>query len=62
MNLKVDKDKCIGCGQCVSITSNVFDFDDDGLAKVIESPVKEEDVEDANTAMESCPTSAIEEA
>lgn len=45
MNLKVDKDKCIGCGQCVSITSNVFDFDDDGLAKVIESPVKEEDVE-----------------
>ena len=62
MNLKVNKDKCIGCGQCVSITDQkVFDFDDDNLAKVIESPVTPENEEAANDAMESCPTGAIEE-
>ncbi len=62
MKLKVNKEKCIGCGQCVSITDQkVFDFDDDNLAKVIESPVTPENEEAANDAMESCPTGAIEE-
>ena len=62
MKLKVNKEKCIGCGQCVSITDQkVFDFDDDNLAKVIESPVTPENEETANEAMESCPTGAIEE-
>ncbi len=62
MKLKVNKEKCIGCGQCVSITDQkVFDFDDDNLAKVIESPVTPENEETANEAMENCPTGAIEE-
>lgn len=62
MKLKVNKEKCIGCGQCVSITDQkVFDFDDDNLAKVIESPVTSENEQIANDAMESCPTGAIEE-
>ena len=38
-----------------------FDFDDDNLAKVIETPVAEEHEEESNTALESCPTGAIEE-
>ena len=61
MKLKVDKNKCIGCGQCVSICDSVFDFDDDNLAKVITDNIPEDSEEEANTAMESCPTSAIEE-
>mgnify|MGYP000905197493 CR=1 FL=1 len=62
MKLKVNKEKCIGCGQCVSMTDQkVFDFDDDNLAKVIETPVAEEHEEESNTALESCPTGAIEE-
>ena len=61
MNLKVNKDKCIGCGQCVSICDKVFDFDDDNLAKVIEKPVPEEYQEESTSAMENCPTRAIEE-
>ena len=40
MNLKVNQDKCIGCGQCVSICEDVFNFNDDGLAEVIETPIK----------------------
>ena len=61
MKLKVDKEKCIGCGQCVGICSEVFDFDDDNLAKVITDEVPKELNEEAKTAMENCPTSAIEE-
>ena len=62
MNLKVNQDKCIGCGQCVSICEDVFNVNDEGLAEVIETPIKEEHLEDATTAKESCPTEAIEEA
>ena len=62
MNVIVKKDKCIGCGQCVSMTDQkVFDFDDDNLAKVVESPVSNENEETATEAMENCPTGAIEE-
>ena len=59
--VKINKDKCIGCGRCVSLCEDVFDFDDDNLAKVIETPVAEEHEEESNTALESCPTGAIEE-
>ena len=59
MKLKINKDKCIGCGQCVSLCEDVFDFDDDNLAKVIETPVAEEHEEESNTALESCPTDPI---
>lgn len=62
MKLKVNKEKCIGCGQCVSMTvQKVFDFDDDNLAKVVEAPVSNENEEAATEAMENCPTGAIEE-
>ena len=61
MKLKVNKDKCIGCGQCVSICSDVFDFDDDNLAKVITPTVPEDKEEDSITAKDNCPTGAIEE-
>ena len=61
MKLKVNKDKCIGFGQCVSICDEVFDFDDDNLAKVIVDNISEDTEDDANVAKDSCPTSAIEE-
>ena len=61
MELKVDKDKCISCGMCVSTCENVFTFDEDNQAKVIESPVSQDNEEKATEAMENCPTGAIEE-
>ena len=61
MKLKVNKVKCIGCGQCVSICDKVFDFDDDNLAKTVMETIPEDLEEDANVAKESCPTGAIEE-
>ncbi len=62
MKFKVDEDKCIGCGSCVSVTdSKIFDFNDDGKAQAIVDEVQEEDQEMARTAMEYCPTGAISE-
>ncbi len=53
--VKVDNTKCIGCGACVAIAPETFDFDDDGLSKVINETV----TEDAKSASESCPVEAI---
>lgn len=51
----VDKDLCIGCGSCVAICPDSFEFSDDGLAQAI----KEEVNDDVKSAAESCPTDAI---
>ncbi len=62
MKVCVDEDKCIGCGSCVSLTdSNIFDFNDDGKAYAKVDEVPEDQVENASTAIEYCPTGAISE-
>lgn len=62
MKVKVNKDKCIGCGNCVALTeSQVFDFNEDGLAEAIVDEVSEDLKEITNEAIEQCPTEAIVE-
>ena len=54
--VKVDKEKCIGCGACVAIAPDNFDFDDEGISTVIN-----EEVTDATKdAEEACPVLAID--
>ena len=57
VKLNVDEEKCIGCGACVAIDPEHFDFNDNGLSNVISN----ENLESANlkSAQESCPTGAI---
>ncbi len=55
MKAKVDRDLCIGCGLCVTISPDVFELDDEDIAVVISDTV-DETVEDAR---DSCPTDAI---
>lgn len=60
MNFKVDKDTCIGCGACINTCEEVFDYDDDGLAKVISNTIADENIIDlATEAMNNCPVGAI---
>lgn len=60
MNFKVDKDTCIGCGACINTCEEVFDYDDDGLAKVISNNITDENIIDSATdAMNACPVGAI---
>ena len=64
MKFKVNSDACICCGACAAICEDVFEIsDEEGYAVAIDVEVTDEEVkEQAVEAMESCPTSAIEEA
>ena len=62
MKAKVDQNKCIGCGNCVALSeSQVFDFNDDGLAECILEEIPDDYKEIAKEAIEECPTEAISE-
>ena len=63
MELRVNKDKCIGCGMCVSTLEEVFEFDDDNQAMVIQSPISKDNEDTASelAGENGCPTGAIEE-
>ena len=54
---KVDKEKCIGCGLCASICSEVFKINKDNKAEVI----SDKDIPCVKEAIESCPVDAISE-
>ena len=62
MKVKVQSDRCIGCGNCVALTeSQVFDFNDEGLAHSLVDTVPEDLEEVVKEAKEQCPTEAITE-
>ena len=62
MKVNVIKDKCIGCGNCVSLTEGtIFDFNDEGLAEAIVEVVPTDLEETAKDAINQCPTEAITE-
>lgn len=62
MKAKVNQDKCIGCGNCVALSeSQVFDFNDDGLAHCILEEIPTDLEEVTKEAIDECPTEAIEE-
>ena len=60
MKVKVVKEKCLGCGMCVGINSDVFNFDDDGLAKANNDSINDENKDEVEDAVNSCPVGAIE--
>lgn len=64
MKFKVNSDACICCGACAAICEDVFEIsDEEGYAVAKDVEVTDEELkEQAVEAMESCPTSAIEEA
>jgi len=55
MKIKVNKEKCIGCGACVAVCSKVFELKDN---KAI-ARVKETEESCAKEAADSCPVQAI---
>lgn len=60
MRVEVNKKLCIGCTNCAKIAPDVFDFSNDGYAKVIPRehipPILEDE---ATLAAISCPATAI---
>jgi ferredoxin len=57
MKIKIDQDKCIGCGACESLCPDTFKIDGEKAKikkAVIKQPTYEKDAKDA------CPVGAIE--
>ena len=58
MKIKIDKDKCIGCGTCIALAPNTFQLNDEN-----KSVVKDEKGDPEETVLEAakaCPVGAIE--
>ena len=60
MTVIVNRDACIGCGACAAICDSVFEIDDEGISTVVDENVSEENQEEIQDAVDSCPTGAIE--
>ncbi len=59
MLLRVNKEKCIGCGLCVNLCPEVFELADDGKSVTKEGADFSKDC--VKEAKDGCPVSAIEE-
>ena len=57
MKVKVDKEKCLGCGVCVAIAPKSFKLNDEGKSEPIEPPGDDKEI--VENAVESCPVGAI---
>ena len=55
--VSVDKEKCIGCGGCTEICSEVFEMQGDGKAGIKD----DKDILCVKDAIASCPVKAISE-
>lgn len=55
--IKIDKEKCIGCGSCVAVCERTFEMRDDGKAYAKKSQV--EDISCEKEAESICPVQVI---
>lgn len=59
MRVTVDKDLCIGAGQCVVTAPDVFDQDDDGIVELLTPTPAEGDRDAVKEAEHVCPARVI---
>jgi ferredoxin len=60
LKVKVDKETCIGCGTCIAVAPEIFEFDSDGKSKPKSEIVEDQNlIEKAKDAAAACPTHSI---
>ncbi len=59
--MKINKEKCIGCGLCISLCPDVFEIGEDGKSEVKKGADLKANEKCVQEAKEGCPVSAIEE-
>ena len=57
LEIRIDRDQCMGSGNCSFWAQGVFDLDDDGIAIVVDPNACGEDK--IVLAAQGCPTQAI---
>jgi ferredoxin len=55
--VKLDKEKCIGCGSCVAVCPGNFEIGEDGKSSPLQAEV--EDLGCNQLAADTCPVQAI---
>lgn len=59
MRIIADRDTCDGHGMCEAMAHEYFEIDDDGLVRVLDETPAEGDHELVESAVASCPASAL---
>ena len=59
MKVKVNQE-CIGCGMCIDICPEVFEYNDEGLSTSKSEEINDSLSDSVTEAMEACPVDAIE--
>ena len=57
LDIKIDREACMGSGNCSFWAPGVFDLDDDGIAVVLDATAAPDDK--IVLAAQGCPTQAI---
>jgi len=63
--IKLEREKCIGCGSCAALCSKYFEMVDDGKSHIIGTTKQDfeeleiEKIECAESAAEACPAQCI---
>lgn len=65
--IKLEREKCIGCGTCSALCPKYFELKDDGKSSIIgaqrnqagNDELETEKIECAESAAEACPTQCI---
>ena len=57
MAIKIDKEKCIGCGTCVALAPKTFGFDAENKAELLDENGGDEQT--VKNAIDACPVAAI---
>jgi len=57
MKIKVDEEKCIGCGSCAAMYPDNFEMNEENKAKIVNSEISDDDGE---MSVNICPVTAIE--
>lgn len=57
LEISIDREKCMGSGNCIFWAPGVFDLDDDGVSTVVDAAAAPHDK--IILAAQGCPTQAI---
>ena len=59
MKVTIDRDICTGCELCATTCPEIYEMDDDGLAKVKVDPIPANLADSAKEAASNCPVECI---